>query len=1299
MPNDLTTKRNLLDAREDLRLESRRKLASSGFTASTWTLSGVVLVACGGAGEITDALCPNFDAAVLVSCGGGGGPNVQSIQGESHFVQSSPVRGARLYFDTNNNKVVDDTVMDPDIATQDGQYPEGFTTDANGVAENIPEHLFGKPFVAYLDGAINADTGVPFPEDTRYYSIPNAEGQHTIATPITNWIAQYAGFTEGLVRTSSQVRDAVNDVIANFLGHEAYSTLAGDELTAFNLLYAAILDPVSYATNPIIEALSAYLATNPSLADMRSNAQTLINDAQTLIAALMEADPAVLANLPDTLILLHADADTTSANMIDLPDVTIGTNAEAGAYVATVYAVGTGRVSYSIVDENGAEVIGGDFVVDERTGVISVADSVTTLSAETTELYVQVTSGGETETVKIDVTVQSVTTLTAPTTSGTMEIAENTLGSDADPVVTGIDAGSGAVKANFIISDAADSPPGYADKFDIVQDGTTWNLVLRDTESLDYEAIDNLRLRDTQALDEQAIVNGAIKLNVRYQTTNTNDPNNPLFSDPLEFTIMVMNGEDITFSGDFGGVVTEDADADADEDADADADSLVATGSISVNNNSDNADVSVTDSGTYGELVLDDSGTWTYTLGEGADAAARTKIQQLRTGEILVDTATISVASTPATTKNIYITIIGANEDVHFADANDPTIRDISVATVPDAMDIQIGAAALDGSFDLGNVLGNVLTSSGIDLIGRVRDAEPTTAEFTDSVSAALRALFDLDPNGDLSFTGTSAEASTLGIGTVSLEMLVRTPESTTEELPLTVRVNVALADQTISINENDDSPANLPTLPTGNGAITYAITGGNDANRFTIDPTTSAITLNQNVHVNRATGTAEADIFVIDALAEIRAGAGDDLIAVNAGFVDVYGEAGNDIFYVDFATLVADVFNNAVTIKDYTNDVNQQDIIRVKVTTAQKAMIDAETSIADKFDVLGIDAYVGGGNFWFDEPISEESPLLIENISSTGDVIFEFVTEEEPALKGALNYESDATSYTLTVTATDTSNPADTDTATITINVQDVNEAPVFAQEIYTATPIAENLAVSMPVGVTVSAMDVDAGANGQLSYSITAGNTGNAFDIDDNGVITVNSALDYDTAPTSYMLTVTATDGGSLTDTATVNIALTDINDNTPTYTPSGTATVMRVGASGYATDQETGYSITISDADADATNTFSVTINSGDADNRFKFVEDDTVANQWNLVLSMGNGVEDTANTITLGYSVSDGANTAATTTTQTGSVAVTLEGMIANSPAIIPDRQSFAHQDSYDPDDLGLTPMPDADPQAG
>ena len=46
-----------------------------------------------------------------------------------------------------------------------------------------------------------------------------------------------------------------------------------------------------------------------------------------------------------------------------------------------------------------------------------------------------------------------------------------------------------------------------------------------------------------------------------------------------------------------------------------------------------------------------------------------------------------------------------------------------------------------------------------------------------------------------------------------------------------------------------------------------------------------------------------------------------------------------------------------------------------------------------------------------------------------------------------------------------------------------------------------------------------------------------------------------------------------------------------------------------------------------------------------------------------------------------------------------VVIDVNDVAGQSPAIIPDRQSFAHQDPYDPDDLGLTPMPDADPSAG
>ncbi|NIW77560.1 MAG: hypothetical protein GWN08_20320, partial [Gemmatimonadetes bacterium] len=68
-------------------------------------------------------------------------------------------------------------------------------------------------------------------------------------------------------------------------------------------------------------------------------------------------------------------------------------------------------------------------------------------------------------------------------------------------------------------------------------------------------------------------------------------------------------------------------------------------------------------------------------------------------------------------------------------------------------------------------------------------------------------------------------------------------------------------------------------------------------------------------------------------------------------------------------------------------------------------------------------------------------------------------------------------------------------------------------------------------------------------LTYSITAGNTGGAFAIDAaTGEITVANpaALDFETTPT-FNLTVEVTDDGTpnLSDTATITIDLTDVND----------------------------------------------------------------------------------------------------------------------------------------------------------
>ena len=1228
MPNDLTTKRNLLDAREDLRLESRRKLASSGFTASTWTLSGVVLVACGGAGKITDALCPNFDAAVLVSCGGGSPPS-----GERHYVQSSPVQGARLYFDMNNDKDIDAD----DIATQNGQYPEGFVTDANGEFAPIPLHLYGKSFVAYLDGAINAETGESFPGGTKYYSITHPSDEddmpasdegdqdtlflpfHDLASPITDWIARQAEL-EGRVLTSRQVFEDVNDVIANFLGHVDYSTLAGDELTAFDLLYAAILNPANYEGNPAIEALSAYLATNPSLTDVRSNAQTLI-------ATLTDTD------LPTTLILLHADADTTSANMIDLPDVTIGTNAEAGAYIATVYAVRAGGVSYRMVDANDAEVSGGNFVVDSRTGVISVADGVTTLDAETTELYVQVTANADstqTETVKIDVTVQSVITLDA--TAGTSgNVDENDAGAVA---VMGIEASDTATATDFIISDVLGALSGYARMFEMeaaTGATNTWNLKLKAGESLDYEAIRG----------------GEIKLNVQVDTA-THAP-----SDVLEFTITVTDDPmDITFSGDFGGEVIEDA---------TDEDNLEGSvsGTITIANQPPGTTVTPAD-GRYGALSFD-SGTWTYTLGVDANDVPLadeflTKIQSLRTDEFLVDTATISVGTA---SKDIYVIIHGKNEVVGFVDAT------------REAMDIEIGDTTALGGVN-GFELGNVLSDFGVNLDGRLDDAA-TTVAFADSVSADLRTLFTLTERGDgvgtLTFTGDNAAALARGVSTIELAMIASTPQSTTEEIPpFMVQVNVA--------NDEDNGDASYVIDENQAGTeLSVALLDGLDANDDPDGVHADSVTMYQWFTIGGASdSTTKTNIGTPTTSATLDISSHTLPIGATYGVTITYTDNHD---FANGETTEFDVLYFSVYFYNHPQDaimVNENDADGVAPTGLPTVQAMGGAAI----DSYRITSGNTGGKF----AISNEGVITL----ASGET---------------LDYDTDPTSYTLTILAEDANGSANS--ATVTINLTDINDnAPIFTQSTYTVDDVDETLENGDSVGLTVSATDADGTtANSTVTYSVTGGTGMGVFDVGpSSGVITVLDAsmIDYESGTTSYTLEITASDGVAGTNDATtmVTINLDDINDNEPDIVVANASpTVTAQTASG---DTDIITDITVTDADRGKTyaqGDFALT-----GDSKFKFVWDAT-AQSGKVVLI--DEQEITADTINLSLTVTD-AMPVGHTGTDTQALTITVEAAtlpednMMNSPAQIPSHQEQAHQDHYDPDDLGLTPIPDADPSA-
>ena len=1102
MPNDLA-KRNLLNGRAD----SRQKLTSSGFTASIWTISGVVLAACSSVED-------------LFGLGGGGGGGGG---GNTLHVQRSPVQGARLYFDMDNDGDIDAA----DETAQDEAFPQGFFTDATGQARNIPTIFQGLPFKAVLDGAIDADTGTPLSGEM--LSIPDANGAHRLASPITDLIAD-----DG--------RDP-KEVVAELLGGvDADSEEVAQILEAIN-------NPRSYlGGDDGIEGLAFFLATATAPTD---------NEVQAQVALLLNDDPADPTR--DTLIVLNADSDPSTADVIDLPDATIGAH---DSYVATIQAVShAGAVQYSIVAPADNEA----FSVDSQ-GVISVVEGQT---PTTTTLRIEVSNGiaAETEIVQIDITVEPAPTLNElPAGDETATIMENVDGAagDGTALITGITPIAALTNPTWQIREA--SPAGLSDilsKFDIVADGNTYNLVLLSGQSLDYDAIPG----------------GVLNLHVWAEVGANN-----VRSNALELQIQVEEDPDeIAFSGSFTGIVTEDG-------------NLVARGTFNVENQG-SATVTPTD-GTYGTLTLDD-GRWTYTLDDSIAA-----VDALLTGKVLIDTATITLSS--GESQNIIIRINGADEDVRFENADD--VR-VSVADVPEAMDIEIGdTTALNGSF----ALGNVLTDLGVTLEGRLDSAETTTVAFADSVSAEMRALFTLSADGDLVFTGTSAQAQGLGTGIIRLEVLVSTPASTTEDIPLTVQVNI------VNDVDNDDA-----------GSATYEINGD-----------TSAV--GNLLTAQIATGGADVD----------------GLIAGSERFAWYRGDdtSGAPISSGSTYTVTADDVDETITlVVTYTDgsgtpETSEAATTPVRFPTRPSAMElqfaenDADATLtvtATSTDAQNNPATISTYMFVYTDQNGQErvaSDYRGFTIDNNGAIT---LTGDTP-----LNYEA-ASSYDLRIRATDENNEVGHLSITITVGDENDND-PAFAQPTYTAD-IDETLGNGAEVA-RVSATDADGTTeNNQVFYSITAGNTGNVFDIDDNGVITVldASALDFDTT-SSYTLTIGASDGLDASGTrdqtftadatATVTITVNDINDIVPVVTPpspSDTFTIRTTNTQGVSsTDTGTGYRITIDDDDTNNVFTFNV-------DDPTRFAFQDQGNGVWELFLLANQEVdEDVDDLITVNYQVNDG-----------------------------------------------------------
>lgn len=171
------------------------------------------------------------------------------------------------------------------------------------------------------------------------------------------------------------------------------------------------------------------------------------------------------------------------------------------------------------------------------------------------------------------------------------------------------------------------------------------------------------------------------------------------------------------------------------------------------------------------------------------------------------------------------------------------------------------------------------------------------------------------------------------------------------------------------------------------------------------------------------------------------------------------------------------------------------------------------------------------------------------------GDEWGKFRIEERTGIlrvRGKLDREEKDKYSLLVIAKDDSSNTNNADRISVRITIEDVNDnAPVFqANNVYEAT-MYEDAKLHTTV-LTVLATDKDVGRNKEIKYSISSGNDGGWFSIDQEGHLLLISPLDRDVIPI-HRLSVRATDQGNPPKASEISVVIkvNDINDNEPVFT----------------------------------------------------------------------------------------------------------------------------------------------------
>jgi hypothetical protein len=620
-----------------------------------------------------------------------------------------------------------------------------------------------------------------------------------------------------------------------------------------------------------------------------------------------------------------------------------------------------------------------------------------------------------------------------------------------------------------------------------------------------------------------------------------------------------------------GGTVTVPTSGTSVLDNDTDIDNATLTASLITNP-------------TAGTFSLSSDGTFSFT----ADGST---IDALSEGEILVTTATYQAfdGTVASNTASLSISVTGVNDAPVFTSAADPALDENTAAvTTVTATDVELDTVtfSITGGADM--ALFAIDTGTGALTFAAAPDFEVPGDSDMDNVYEVTVTADD----GTGTATATSTQALTVTVGAVDDNSPVFTSGITADVTEGTTAVQTAAA-------TDDDLPGDT---------LVFTISGGTDSAAFAIDGMTGDLTFVSAPDFD-VPGDDDGDnvydvqVQVSDGTTDVTQDVNVTILGINdelpiIGSADAVSVAENDTAVVTVTATDADVPADTLTFSISGGaDSSAFGIDAVTGDLTFNAAPDFETpGDADTDNVFDVQVQVSDGTNDVTQDITVTVTAVDDNSPVIGSADNASVTENATAVLTVAATDADLPADTLTfsisggadaaafaidslgvltfASAPDFDVPGDSDgdniydvqvsvtdgttavTQDIAVTVTGVDDnAPVIGSA--NAASVAENGTAVL----TVAATDGDAPGD-TLVFSVSGGADAAAFGIDAMGVLTFNTAPDFETPGDAdgdnvFDVQVQVSDGTNDV-TQDITVTVTAVDDNSPVITSADSATV---------------------------------------------------------------------------------------------------------------------------------------------